>query len=113
MKKLVVAIIALAIFTGVGWLVASQLNDNAWRLAESTRDACYASQGYFLGTGQAIPDAVRNQCTQSILDYENGRTMHLVYGGLAGLAAAAIFLLIAWFLMFRRREQDGSPPPAG
>ncbi|HTU09707.1 MAG TPA: hypothetical protein VMG08_02315 [Allosphingosinicella sp.] len=112
MKKLVVGLIALAILAGVGLLVAGQLGDNAFRLAESERDACYASQGYFLGTGQTIPDGVRNQCTQSILDYENGVAMRLVYGALAGLVAAGLFLLIAWFLMFRRREPQGAPPPA-
>lgn len=113
MKKLIVAIVALAIFVGVGLVVASQLGDNAFRLAEAERNACYANQGYFLGTGQTIPDEVRNQCTRSIQTYEDGVTMRLVYGGLAGLAAAGLFLLIAWFLMFRRRPTEGSPPPAG
>lgn len=112
-KKLLVAIVAFVIFAAVTFLVAGQLGDNALRVAEGTRDACYAGQGYFLGTGQEIPDEVRTQCTQSISDYERGVVMRLVYGGLAGLAAAAVLLLIAWFLMFRRREQDGSPPPAG
>ena len=113
MKKLVVAIVALAIFAGVGLLTASQLGDNALRLAESERDLCYASQGYVVGSGQTIPAEVRDQCTRSILAYEDGETMRLIYGGLVGLAVAAIFLLIAWFLMFRRREPAGAPPPAG
>lgn len=113
MKKLVVAIIALAIFAGVGLLTASQLGDNAFRLAESERDLCYANQGYSVLSGPPIPDEVRNQCTRPILTYEDGETMRLVYGGLAGLVVAGIFLLIAWFLMFRRREPAGTPPPAG
>jgi hypothetical protein len=113
MKKLVVAIVALAIFAGVGLLTASQLGDNALRLAEAERDVCYASQGYFVRSGQTIPDEVRNQCTQPIRTYEDGVTMRLVYGGLAGLAVAAIFLVLAWFLMFRRRQPEGAPPPAG
>jgi hypothetical protein len=112
-KILLVAIVAFVIFAAITFLLAGQLGDNALRVAEGTRDTCYASQGYFLGTGQEIPDAVRTQCTQPILDYERGVVMRLVYGGLAGLAAAAIFLLIARFLFFRRREPDGAPPPAG
>lgn len=113
MKKLVVAIVALAIFAGVGLLVAGQLGDNALRLAEAERDACYASQGYFPGSAQTIPDGVRSQCTRALTAYYDGETMRYVHGGLAGLAAALLFLGLAWFLMFRRREPGGMPPPAG
>jgi len=112
MKKLVVALIALGIFLGVGYLLGSQMGDKEFRFAESAVDLCYANQGYDLGTAPTIPEDVRTQCTQPIRDYENGLTLRLIYAGLAGLVAAGLFLLIAWFLMFRRRETGGTPPPA-
>ncbi len=113
MKKLVVVLVALAIFVGVGLLTASQLGDNALRLAESERDVCYANKGYLVRTGQTIPDEVRNQCTQPIRAYEDGAAIRLVYGGLVGLAVAGIFFLVAWFLFIRRRPAEGARPPAG
>ena len=117
MKKLVVAIIALAIFAGVGLLITSQLNDKGLRLAESEESLCYANQGYSAGSGQTIPGEVVTRCGQAIRTYEDGLTMRLVYGGLAGLAAALIFLALAWFFMFRRpdtlsfRSQTVQPLP--
>lgn len=113
MKKLVVALVALAIFLGVGYLLGSQLNDRALRSAESTEDLCYRSRGYSSGDGLTMPAAIVTECAQPIRDYENGLTMRLVYAGLVGLVAAGLFLLLAWFFMFRRRDTGGAPPPAG
>ncbi len=113
MKKLVVAIIALAIFAGVGLLIAGHLGDKALRLAESEENLCRANQGYFASSGQPIPGEVVSRCGQSIRTYEDGVTMRLVYGGLVGLGVAGLFFLVAWFLFLRRRPAEGAPPPAG
>jgi hypothetical protein len=102
MRKLIVGLVALAILVGAGILVAGKLRADAFRLAEAERDACYANQGYFLGGGQTIPDEVRNACTRSMSAFFDGETMRYVYGGLAGLTGALVFLLLAWFLVFRR-----------
>lgn len=113
MKKLIVGLVALCILAGAGILVAGKLRADAFRLAESERDACYASQGYFPGTGQNIPDRVRDACTRPMTAFFDGETMRYVYGGLAGLAGALVFLFLARFLMFRQRDTGGTPPPAG
>ena len=113
MKKLVVLLVALGIFVGLGLFTASQLGDKALRLAESEESLCRANEGYFAGSGQPIPGDVVNRCGQSIRTFEDGVVMRLVYGGLVGLVVAGLYFLVAWFLFLRRRPAEGAPPPAG
>lgn len=110
MKKLVAVVLALAIGTGVAILVESNVRDSAFRRAETGRDLCYAQSGYEIGTA---PDAVAQRCGQAMRDYSDGETMRTVTAVGAGLAAAILILVLAWFFMFRRRDTAGTPPPAG
>jgi hypothetical protein len=112
MKKLIVAVIALAIFAGVGLLMAENNRSSALRVAETGRTACFASQGYIGGDISLAPEEVRDRCGRYFQDYNDGETMRYVQGGLIGLAAALVFLALAWFFMFRRRDTGGTPPPA-
>lgn len=112
MKKLVVGLVALAIFLGVGFLMAETNRASAQRVAESGRNLCFAERGYFGGDISMAPAPVHEECGRHYRDYNDGETMRYVQGGLIGLAAAALFLALAWFFMFRRRDTGGVPPPA-
>jgi hypothetical protein len=110
LKKLLVGVVGLAILAGVGMLVAGNLRDSAFHRATAERDYCYAQQGYGVGSGSAtLPDEVRRRCIRTMDEYFEGETKDYLYGGLAGLAAAAVFLLLAWFFLLRRRPgSDGA-----
>ena len=113
LKKIVVGVLALCIFAGIGYLLLDSSTRSAFRLAETERDLCYAQRGYDVVESPSIPREVVDQCTRSILTYEEGSTMRMVKAGGIGLGAALIFLLVAWFALFRRRDTGGTPPPAG
>ena len=110
MKKVVVGVIALAICVGIALLLYENMRSSAMRLAETSRDLCYAQQGYDLVNSPSIPDTVVNSCGQGFRDYSAGETMRYVKAGAAGLAGGGLFLVLAWFLMFRRREPAAGPP---
>jgi hypothetical protein len=110
-KKLVVGLIALALCVGIALLLYENMRSSAMRLAETGRDLCYAQQGYDLVNSPSIPDTVVSTCGQSFRDYSAGETMRYVKAGAAGLVGGGLFLVLAWFLMFRRREPVGSAPP--
>lgn len=113
MKKLVVGLVALAIFLGVGYFMGESKRASAYRVAETGRTACFAQRGYLGGDISLAPEEVRQECGRYFRDYSDGETMRYVQGGLVGLAAALVFLILAWFFLFRRREPEGTPPPAG
>lgn len=113
MKKVVVGLVALAIFVGVGLLMGENFRSSALRVAETGRTACFASEGYIDGDISLAPSDVRDRCGRFYREYSDGETMRYVQGGLLGLAAALVFLALAWFFMFRRRDTGGAPPPAG
>ena len=81
-----------------------------FRLAERSRDFCYADAGYgdrkFPGARQP-PEAVMRKCTKSILDWEGREPIRLGFGALAGLIALLPYLAVLWLL--RRRRRDAEP----
>ncbi len=108
MKKILVAVGALVILLGVAFLVESSVRESAFRTAEARRDLCFAQSGYDIGSA---PDVVIRECGTSMREYTDGETMRYVKAGLFGLAAAGLFVLLAWFFMFRRQPGGAGPPP--
>lgn len=109
MKKLIVAVVAIAIGVGVAMLVESNVRDSALRRAQTGRDLCYMQAGYEIGMA---PDQVRQQCDRPMFEYTEGETMRTVTAVAAGAGATLLIGLLAWLFMFRRRESTGTPPPA-
>jgi hypothetical protein len=112
MKKIVVGVVALAIFLGVGFVMADKNQKAGLRVAETGRNLCFAQKGYVDGDMGIAPDNVVQECGRYYRDYEAGETMRYVKAGLIGLGAALVFLVLAWFFLLRGRKAEGTPPPA-
>ena len=98
--RILLAVLTLAIFLGAGGYTLVSLNEKSFRLAEVSRDACYARYAIALSGGPTAPEPVMRQCNQPLRDYEAGKLWRYGFAAAAGATAAA--LIVGGIVILRR-----------
>jgi len=103
MKTVLLTLVGLGLFCGVGYYWAESSLQSSFQLASAARDSCYAAKGYDLNASGDIPPEVSAECTQSFRTHEEGENQRYMVAGLIGLIAAGIGIALLGFLL-RRKE---------
>jgi hypothetical protein len=104
MRNLLLIGLGLLVFAGVSYFRYENIHMSSRRLAEASRDLCYASRGIDLNTASDVSEADREECTRPMAVYAEGENGRYLSAGLQGLVAALIVVGLA-LLLLRRRGQ--------
>ena len=108
-NRVLLAALAVAIFLGAGAYTLGSLNDKSFRLAEAGRDICYSRYGIGVVGATSVPEAIRNECTQPIRDYQAGQIWRYVFAAAVG-ATGALLIVGGIVIVARRRRQPAAHP---
>ena len=101
--RILLTVLAAAIFLGVGGYTLRGVDEQSFRLAEVARDSCYARYAIHL-TATDVPDEIRRHCTRPLRDYENGWPWRYVFA--AAIGATAAFLVAGGIVLLMRRSRS-------
>jgi ABC-type branched-subunit amino acid transport system permease subunit len=109
--RILAAVLAAAIFLGVGGYTLASLNERSLALAEISRDICYSRHGISPGGAPAPPEPIMRECTQPIRDYQASWIWRWVFAAAAGATAAV--LIAGGIVIVRRRRRRQPAVPLG
>lgn len=99
--RILPAVLAAALFLGVGGYTLASLDEKSLRLAETSRDVCYARRGIDSRRAPPVASEATAACARPMRDYESRRLWRFAFA--AAVGATCAFLVTGGLLILRRR----------